>query len=224
VFDDLDDPGPFAVPPGARDAVGARAARLRLRRRAGMGAGVLSAVAALVLVTYVLRPAGRDALTPVAPGIATQTPTPSPSTTVVVGTPSPSVPPKGVAPQPDGFPHRPTGSTRPPLLSPGPVDYSRGPIDCSGTWDPAKRPAGRAPYPGVTLALRLPAEVTGAHHHDHEPTGEAVLANGGDAPVTFWLATSWRGVNGRTATRPSRGTTLATSRRPTPARRWAGPR
>jgi hypothetical protein len=197
VFDDLDDPGPLAVPPGARAAVDSRAARLRLRRRAGWGAGAASCVAAVAVVAYAAGGGSSTSLQPADPGLPTATvsePSPTPTATPTPSaTPSPSpLVTATTAPQPATL--RPT--LPPASPSPGPLDYSRGSVDCTGTNPRRDSKPGRAPFPGVTLALHVPAEVTASDDADHEPAGTATLRNGGDQAVTFHYASSWRGVSG----------------------------
>lgn len=162
MFDDLDDPS-FAGPgSGARDAVAARAGRIRRNRRLAWTSGVASVVLLVVALAAVLRP-GTQGLAGVEPlRQPSQTATPSET-----ATPSPTA---AESPSPTPTVATPSGPYRPPAdatgLPPSPAPHVP-PRDRIGAWlaensihgcDQATElpDAGRAPHSALTMTLDLP--------------------------------------------------------------------
>lgn len=163
MFDDLDDPS-FAGPgAGARDAVAARAGRIRRNRRLAWTSGVASVVLMVVALTAVLRPgtrglAGVEPLQPSPFASVSESATPTPSATAAE---SPTPTPGAVFPTAS---YQPPGDEPSSSPSPEPQPQRR---DRIGAWlaensiygcaqatelpDP-----GQAPHPAVTMTLDVP--------------------------------------------------------------------
>ena len=93
MFDDLDDPGYAGPGSAARDAVAARAGRLRRNRRIAWTSGVATFLVVVVALGAGLRsrPSGLAGVEPLAPAPLPTTATPSPSVTPAESpTPTPS--------------------------------------------------------------------------------------------------------------------------------------
>jgi hypothetical protein len=192
VFDDLDDPAPPTPGPAERAAVAARAGRM-LRRRQGfvLGAGTLSAVAAVLLVQLPPDAPAREALT-----TTTTTPTataePTPALPTAHPGPTEEVPPSPLAtPSRTATPVLPTTGPSPtatasPTASPVPTrggrptrpSWSTGFTSCT-VKDPG---ASTAPAAGLTLRLVLADRVVAA---GERLTGELVVTNGSSETVRF---------------------------------------
>jgi hypothetical protein len=175
MFDDLDDPGYAGPGSGARDAVAARAGRLRRHRRIAWASGVASFLVVAVALGAGLRsrPGGLAGVEPLAP--LPTTATPSPSVTVAASptptTPSPTTP----------SPTTPRTVSAPPVPAPRPTPVPGPSMPSDWSCAPAAEipPEGGAPVDGVTLSLEAPAVV------DADDPGDVtlVLTNGTDQGI-----------------------------------------
>jgi hypothetical protein len=184
MFDDLDDPNPPVVPYGARDAVVARGARLRRRRRVAWTAGSTSLAVVLVASMVLARhePEAR---------LATE-PTPSPSTEAPTESPTPSpTPSESPTPAPTATASKaatpsPTPSPEdnrfPGMIPDGMPGWGTGFTWC-GNATSVPSPGG-APFPGLTLNIDLPDSAS----HAADTTGAATFHNDGDRDVRFFVS------------------------------------
>jgi hypothetical protein len=166
MFDELDDPAYGGSVADARAAVAARAARIRRRRRAawaGSGTSIILVVAGIAYGVRASEPARRAA-------IVSESESPSesaePSVTSATAEPTPS-------PEVITDPHSALypGDGRP--------GWADGWVRCTQT--KALPPPGTAPFPDMTLGLRIPATLaSGKTHQAH-----LVFTNTGDRYLRF---------------------------------------